>query len=155
MLRLFGVLVPIALVDGMSIVPIVAVPLLAMLGRERGVRAALGLRELQLRLKAVTEERDTLARDSAGSELANEARERFYQFEFFKKIVGIELKRSRRYDFPLALMLVRWDQADPAARDGLLPIRDFIVNIRCREFRALTTVRSRRQTLGDSSLACS
>jgi diguanylate cyclase (GGDEF)-like protein len=76
------------------------------------VRAALALRDLRLRLALVTEERDALARDSAGSALDLEARERFYQFEFFKKIVGIELKRSKRYDFPLSLMLVAYDRSD-------------------------------------------
>jgi len=76
------------------------------------VRSALGMRELRLRLNVVTEERDALARDTAGSELEREARERFYQFEFFKKIVGIELQRSKRYDFPLSLMLVAYDRSD-------------------------------------------
>ena len=76
------------------------------------VRAALALREQQLRLRVIMEERDSLARETAGSELEQEARERFYQFEFFKKIVGIELKRSKRYTFPLSLMLVAYDQSD-------------------------------------------
>ena len=74
------------------------------------VRSALGMREL--RLNVVTEERDALARDTAGSELERKARERFYQFEFLKKIVGIELQRSERYDFPLSLMLVAYDRSD-------------------------------------------
>ena len=76
------------------------------------VRGAIALRELSLKLRAVTEERDALARDTAGSELERDARERFYQFEFFKKIINIELKRSRRYSFPLSLMLVAYDQSE-------------------------------------------
>ncbi len=76
------------------------------------IRSALRIRELQLRLAFVTEERDELARETSGSELEREARERFYQFEFFKKIVAIELKRSKRYSFPLSFMLVAFDEAD-------------------------------------------
>lgn len=76
------------------------------------VRSALRIRELRLKLSVITEERDALARDSTGSTLELEARERFYQFEFFKKIVSIELQRSKRYDFPLSLMLVAYDRSD-------------------------------------------
>ncbi len=76
------------------------------------VRAALRIRELSIQVGALIQERDALARDSAGSELDREARERFYQFEFFKKIVGIELQRSKRYDFPLSLMLVAYDRSE-------------------------------------------
>jgi len=76
------------------------------------VRSALKIRELRLQLGVIKEERDSIARETAGSELEREARERFYQFEFFKKIVGIELQRSKRYDFPLSLMLVAYDRSD-------------------------------------------
>jgi two-component system cell cycle response regulator len=33
----------------------------------------------------------------------------FYQFEFFKKLISIELKRAQRYAFPLAVVLVALD----------------------------------------------
>lgn len=76
------------------------------------VRAALAVRDLRLELRLVVEERDALARDVAGSQQEQDARERFYQFEFFKKVVAIELKRSRRYSFPLSFMLVAYDESD-------------------------------------------
>ncbi len=76
------------------------------------IRLALRIRSLQIQLAHVTEERDQLARETAGSALERESRERFYQFEFFKKIVAIELKRSRRYSFPLSFMLVAFDQSE-------------------------------------------
>lgn len=79
------------------------------------VRSASLIRDLQLRLLSTTEERDTLARQIGGSLAEQEARERFYQFEFFKKIAAIELKRSRRYGFPLSLMLVAYDEAEVIA----------------------------------------
>jgi diguanylate cyclase (GGDEF)-like protein len=79
------------------------------------VRSVASLRELRLKLEAVTEERDTLARETAGSSLEREARERFYQFEFFKKIINIEIKRSKRYHFPLSLMLVAFDESERIA----------------------------------------
>jgi PleD family two-component response regulator len=82
------------------------------------LRSALRYRDLQRRLQQVIEERDQLRGQVEKGALGDEARERYYQFEFFKKIVGIELKRSRRYDFPLALMLVRWDQAEPVPEAG-------------------------------------
>jgi PleD family two-component response regulator len=38
------------------------------------------------------------------------------QFELFKRILGIELKRSQRYGFPLALLLATLDK-EPAPQD--------------------------------------
>jgi diguanylate cyclase (GGDEF)-like protein len=76
------------------------------------VRSGCQIRDLQLRLLSLGEERDTLARQLGGSLAEQDARERFYQFEFFKKIAAIELKRSKRYSFPLSLMLVSFDEAE-------------------------------------------
>lgn len=79
------------------------------------VRTGCLVRDLQLRLLSLGEERDALARQLGGSLAEQESRERYYQFEFFKKIAGIELKRSKRYSFPLSLMLVAFDEADAIA----------------------------------------
>ncbi|MDY0001091.1 MAG: diguanylate cyclase [Polyangia bacterium] len=75
-------------------------------------RSGCQIRDLQLRLLSLGEERDTLARQLGGSLAEQDSRDRFYQFEFFKKIAGIELKRSKRYSFPLSLMLVSYDSAE-------------------------------------------
>ncbi len=43
-----------------------------------------------------------------GAKAADE-RARFFQFELFKRLLSIELKRSKRYGFPLAVLLVSPD----------------------------------------------
>jgi PleD family two-component response regulator len=43
----------------------------------------------------------------------------FHQFEFFQKLLVIELKRARRYGYPLAACLVAIDERTPPAPQGL------------------------------------
>ncbi len=44
----------------------------------------------------------------------------FQHFDFFKQLLVIELKRAKRYGYPLAACLVALDPADPAPDPGLL-----------------------------------
>lgn len=49
---------------------------------------------------------------------AHDERATFFQFEMFKRLLSIELKRSKRYGFPLAVLLVSPDG------EPLLPLAD-------------------------------
>src|SRR5207302_1336639 len=82
------------------------------------VRDLAGMRAHYLRSGRVIEERDQARRDaqSAGAPESS----RLVQFELFKRLLGIELKRSQRYGFPLSLLLASLDVApQPGDRDVL------------------------------------
>ena len=82
------------------------------------VRDLISLRASYLRHARVIEERDQARRDAqaAGAPEAS----RLVQFEMFKRLLGIELKRAQRYGFPLSLLLASLDQPPrPGDRDAL------------------------------------
>jgi PleD family two-component response regulator len=70
------------------------------------VRDMMAIANLLRQRDALREEREQRATD-AGQEL--DVRARLYQFEFFKKLLAVEIKRARRYHYPLSLMLVGLD----------------------------------------------
>jgi PleD family two-component response regulator len=78
------------------------------------VRDLIGLRASNLRALRNAEERDQALRDAevAGSPDSS----RLVQFEMFKRLLGIELKRSQRYGFPLSILLASLDHP-PAPRE--------------------------------------
>jgi PleD family two-component response regulator len=71
--------------------------------------------------------RSTLLRAARNADERNQAREeatpsgsRLVQFELFKRLLGIELKRSQRYGFPLSILLASLDrEVAPGDRDLL------------------------------------
>jgi diguanylate cyclase (GGDEF)-like protein len=77
------------------------------------VRDLIGMRGHFLHSSRVIEERDQARRDaqSAGAPETS----RLVQFEMFKRLLGIELKRAQRYGFPLSLLVASLDQSP---RDG-------------------------------------
>jgi PleD family two-component response regulator len=82
------------------------------------VRDLIGLRAGFLRTARTVEERDQ-ARKEAQAAGAPEA-SRLVQFEMFKRLLGIELKRAQRYGFPLALLLASLDQPPKSGDRDLL-----------------------------------
>jgi PleD family two-component response regulator len=70
------------------------------------VRDMLAISNLLKQRASLRSERDQLNTGENG-ELS--LRGRFYQFEFFKKLLAVEIKRARRYRFPLSLLLVGLD----------------------------------------------
>jgi PleD family two-component response regulator len=79
-------------------------------------RNLIAQREALTRAIRLTEERDAARRGGEGTIDGN----RLLQFELFKRVLSIELKRSRRYGFPLSLLVTTLDEpAVPADRDGL------------------------------------
>jgi PleD family two-component response regulator len=81
------------------------------------VRDLLGLRATYVRHARALEQRDAV-RDAQSSPEST----RLVQFELFKRLLGIELKRSQRYGFPLSLLIASLDQV---AKDGG---RDLLAN---------------------------
>jgi PleD family two-component response regulator len=80
------------------------------------VRELVQMRGTYLRAARALEERD-LARDLDGP-VGDGAR--LVQFELFKRLLGIELKRSQRYGFPLALLLAGLDDLPPPTENDVL-----------------------------------
>jgi PleD family two-component response regulator len=72
------------------------------------VRDLMSLRATQLRQARTVEERNQ-AREEAEASTAP-AGSRLLQFELFKRLLGIELKRSQRYGFPLSILLASLDK---------------------------------------------
>jgi diguanylate cyclase (GGDEF)-like protein len=55
---------------------------------------------------------------------------RVSQFEFFKAFLAVEIKRARRYGFPLSLMLACLDQTDEIeARHGSVVLRQLLAGL--------------------------
>jgi diguanylate cyclase (GGDEF)-like protein len=82
------------------------------------VRDLISLRATYMRAQRNVEERDQAQRDAqvAGAP----ADSRLVQFELFKRLLGIELKRSQRYGFPLSVLLASLDTPPtPGDRDIL------------------------------------
>jgi PleD family two-component response regulator len=77
------------------------------------VRDLVGLRASYLRSSRVMEERDQARKDAQTAGAPESSR--LVQFEMFKRLLGIELKRAQRYGFPLSLLLASVDQSP---RDG-------------------------------------
>jgi PleD family two-component response regulator len=74
-------------------------------------------REALLRATRLSEERDAARRSGSDGTIDGN---RLLQFELFKRVLSIELKRSRRYGFPLSLLVATLDEpAQPSDRDGL------------------------------------
>ena len=87
------------------------------------VRDMLAMSNLLKQRASLREERDQLA-DAQGGNGDVDLRTRFFQFEFFKKLLAIEIKRARRYRYPLSLVLVGLDaegngEDGPSMRRGL------------------------------------
>jgi PleD family two-component response regulator len=83
------------------------------------VRYLLVLRATSLRAAKSAEERNAAREEveAAGAPASS----RLVQFELFKRLLGIELKRSQRYGFPLSILLASLDrEATPAQRDLLV-----------------------------------
>lgn len=80
-------------------------------------RDILSLRGTYLRAQRIGEERDSAMREA---QAAGGDGGRLVQFEMFKRLLGIELKRSQRYGFPLALLVASLDSTPaPGDRDIL------------------------------------
>src|SRR5512142_30298 len=77
------------------------------------VRDLVALRMTMMRAARNAEERN-LARAEADSD--GPPGSRLVQFELFKRVLGIELKRSQRYGFPLSILLASLD-TQPGAGD--------------------------------------
>jgi PleD family two-component response regulator len=79
------------------------------------VRDILALRNTFLRAARSAEDRDNAMRDvDAGDS------NRLVQFELFKRLLGIELKRSQRYGFPLSVLLASLDAPPPPTDRDIL-----------------------------------
>jgi diguanylate cyclase (GGDEF)-like protein len=72
------------------------------------VRDMLAMANLLKQRASLRIERDQLNAGGGGTSQLD-TRNRFYQFEFFKKVIAIEIKRARRYRYPLSLLLVGLD----------------------------------------------
>jgi len=81
------------------------------------VRDLVALRMSMMRAQRSAEERNQ-AREEAQSAAAPES-SRLVQFELFKRVLGIELKRSQRYGFPLSILLASLDRQLAGDRDLL------------------------------------
>lgn len=79
------------------------------------VRDLIGLRSTFMRAARTAEERDQAVND-AGSATISPDGSRLIQFELFKRLLGIELKRSQRYGFPLSILVAGLDK-EPASGD--------------------------------------
>src|SRR5262245_37103816 len=83
------------------------------------VRDMLAMANLLKQRASLRIERDSLANGGErGGGSQHDARNRFYQFEFFKKVIAIEIKRARRYRYPLSLLLVGLDGGAVRAGNG-------------------------------------
>lgn len=82
------------------------------------VRDMVTLRTTAMRAARTTEERNQL-REEAQSSSAQDS-SRLVQFELFKRVLGIELKRSQRYGFPLSILLASLDRELPNGDRDLL-----------------------------------
>jgi PleD family two-component response regulator len=82
------------------------------------VRDLVALRAALVRQARSAEERHQAVKEAQAA--AAPAGSRLVQFEMFKRLLGIELKRSQRYGFPLALLVASLDQPPrPGDRDLL------------------------------------
>ena len=84
------------------------------------VRDLVTTRAQSLRYTRVVEERDQARKDAqaAGAPEAS----RLVQFEMFKRLLGIELKRAQRYGFPLSLLV------PPIRTSATLPLEQYPTN---------------------------
>lgn len=82
------------------------------------VRDLVGLRSTMMRAQRNAEERDHALSESQAVDTSQDSR--LVQFELFKRLLGIELKRSQRYGFPLSLLVASLDvPPTPGDRDVL------------------------------------
>jgi DNA-binding response OmpR family regulator len=82
------------------------------------VRDLVTLRTSMMRAQRTAEERDQALNDAQA--VATPESSRLLQFELFKRLLGIELKRSQRYGFPLSLLVASLDAPpSPGDRDVL------------------------------------
>lgn len=72
------------------------------------VRDLMNLRATRLRAARTADERDQARADAEAAGSDGDAR--LVQFELFKRLLGIELKRSQRYGFPLSILLASLDR---------------------------------------------
>jgi len=72
------------------------------------VRDMLAMANLLKQRASLREEREAGRSEETGASDVD-LRTRFYQFEFFKKLLSVEIKRARRYRYPLSLLLVGLD----------------------------------------------
>jgi diguanylate cyclase (GGDEF)-like protein len=73
------------------------------------VRDLVTLRTTLMRAARTVEERNQLREEAQAA--ASPEGSRLVQFELFKRVLGIELKRSQRYGFPLSILLASLDSA--------------------------------------------
>jgi len=83
------------------------------------VRDLVTLRMTMMRAARTAEERNQ-AREEAQAD-ASPPGSRLVQFELFKRVLGIELKRSQRYGFPLSILLASLDESAVDGDHDLLP----------------------------------
>jgi PleD family two-component response regulator len=81
------------------------------------VRDIVSLRATFLRAARTAEERDQALKEAVSSTGDGS---RLVQFELFKRMLGIELKRSQRYGFPLSMLLASLDEAPPEGERDVL-----------------------------------
>jgi PleD family two-component response regulator len=83
------------------------------------VRDLLTLRSTLLRAARNVDERNAAREEAQAADAP--ASSRLVQFELFKRLLGIELKRSQRYGFPLSILLASLDrQIGASDRDVLV-----------------------------------
>lgn len=75
--------------------------------------------DLKVRLTELTAKKKTLAPAPRPGEGILDPTTSFYTFAHFKEVVFIEVKRARRYGFPLALALVAFDPVEGTLSDAL------------------------------------
>jgi PleD family two-component response regulator len=73
------------------------------------VRDLVTLRTTAMRAARNAEERNQLREEADAASGAPDS-SRLVQFELFKRVLGIELKRSQRYGFPLSILLASLDR---------------------------------------------
>jgi two-component system cell cycle response regulator len=108
------------------------------------VRDLVGMRGHYLRSARVVEERDQARKDAQTAGAPESSR--LVQFEMFKRLLGIELKRAQRYGFPLSLLLASLDQSprdgdrDSLAKAARAAIRDIDIPVAFAESDVLVVM---------------
>jgi PleD family two-component response regulator len=82
------------------------------------VRDIIALRAAHKHAESALKERDAALREVQGAVGSESGR--LIQFELFKRLLGIELKRSQRYGFPLGLLVASLDRPPSADNRDIL-----------------------------------
>lgn len=71
-------------------------------------RHLLAVQELENRLQHLSEENSSL-RDALAQKALIDPLTRFYRFDVFKQMIVLEVKRAKRYGYPLSILLLAFD----------------------------------------------